>query len=176
MLANKLGTTYTPKARPLNDDRSFWLQLSLRPGEHRQWLENDLYENTEAIMGELIAYSEDRQSRQQILVEIATESGKPAQFLGFSHSLQRLGSGGGRQAVYETVIESLRDPSHEVEAKYQLLHSALAILGKGFQGGQPLKLNPTIQILPFVTDLQKSSNKDFQKTAQEFVEQFTDCE
>lgn len=78
--------------------------------------------------------------------------------------------------MYEKVIMALRDPKRKLQEKYQLLHSALDILGKRSKGGQHLKLDPTKEVIRLVTDLQQSNNKDFQETVKEFVEQFTDCE
>jgi len=80
---------------------------------------------------------------------------------------------GGLQAVYDEVIGALK--SIEPEAKYQLLRSALDILEKSVQGGTPLKLSPTINILASVTSIPTSArDSNYPKVVQQFLWQFTD--
>jgi len=77
------------------------------------------------------------------------------------------------QAVYDEVIGALQ--SVEPEAKYQLLRSALDILGKSVQDGTVLKLSPSINILASVADIPTSArDSDWPKVVQQFLWQFTD--
>jgi hypothetical protein len=79
----------------------------------------------------------------------------------------------GLQAVYDGVIGALK--SVEPEVKYQLLCSAVDILGKSAQDRTSLKLRPPIEILALVADIPTSArNSDWPKVVQQFLWQFTD--
>ena len=54
---------------------------------------------------------------------------------------------------------------------YQLLYNTVEILG-GHRAN--FKLSPSIDIWPLVAVLRRSNEKRYQKTARQFVEQFTD--
>ena len=77
----------------------------------------------------------------------------------------------GRQAVYDQVIDELKKATLQPEITFQLLGKTVEILG-GHQAN--LKLSRSIEICPLVADLLRSDEKCYQKTAQQFVEQFTD--
>jgi hypothetical protein len=79
----------------------------------------------------------------------------------------------GRQAVYEGVIAVLKNLGPE--DKRRLLHSAVDILGKSAQGGTSLKLSPSIEIYPLLSDLLEGNTEHDQKVMQQFLVQFTDC-
>ena len=55
-------TIYTPKARPLGNDYSFWDDF--RNGKQNQWLERDLYDYTEDVIKN---FSRDPDNTMQIL-------------------------------------------------------------------------------------------------------------
>ena len=79
----------------------------------------------------------------------------------------------GRQAVYEGVIGAL--DGLELEAKYQLLHSAMDILGKSAQDGPSLKLIYIGKVHPLMSDLLESNDVKYRKLAGQFLRLFTDC-
>ena len=76
----------------------------------------------------------------------------------------------GQQAVYDQVIEGLRKTALKPNIRFQLLHNTVDILGD-YRAN--LKLSPSTEICPLVADLRRSHEKRYQKTAQQFVEQFT---
>ena len=78
----------------------------------------------------------------------------------------------GRQAVYEGVIGALN--GLELEIKYQLLHSAMDILGKSARDGPSLKLRHLGEIHPLMSDLLEGNNVKYRKLARQFVGLFTD--
>ena len=71
--------------------------------------------------------------------------------------------------MYDQIIDELKKPALEPEVTFQLLHDMVDILGRHRAN---LKLSPSIEIWPLVADLQHSDEKRYQKTAQQFVEQF----
>ena len=77
----------------------------------------------------------------------------------------------GRQALYDQVIDGLKNPALTPEITFQLLHNTLNILGGH---GANLKLSRSIEICPLVADVRHSNEKRYQETAQQFVEQFMD--
>ena len=76
LLAGKLMSEYTPKARPLDDDPSFW-ETARRKGLG-DWLELDLYDVVRAHVEKFI--TEHDSAVWQILRQTVT-SGKLAQYL-----------------------------------------------------------------------------------------------
>ncbi|KDR70478.1 hypothetical protein GALMADRAFT_76068 [Galerina marginata CBS 339.88] len=99
MLSNKMGKDYTPKARPLGDDPSFWAKAHAEGlGD---WLAADLYEFAQTLV-------------EKFLNEMDNTA------------LQTLPDG--RQAVYDGVIGGLRSTETATETKYQLLKSTVDII------------------------------------------------
>ena len=92
-------------------------------------------------------------------------------FLDFVSSLNEDRPGDGRQALYEKVIQSLSTKS-DPEVKYRLLRLAVDVPPSRHS---ELKLSRSIEIRPFLSELLDSRNHDYQKTAQEFIAQFSDC-
>jgi len=85
----------------------------------------------------------------------------------------RLSSADGLQAVYDGVIGALKGV--EPEVKYQLLRSAVDVLGKSVQNSTSLKRSPSIEVLALVADIPTSAwNSDWPKVVQQFLWQFTD--
>ena len=79
----------------------------------------------------------------------------------------------GLQAVYDELIGTLR--SLKPEVKYQLLHSAVGILGKSARDHTSLKLSPSIEIFALVADIPTNArNSDWPEVVQNFLLQFMD--
>ena len=158
---------YTPKARPLDDDLSFWETARLKGlGD---WLESELYDVVRAHVEKFIT-DHDR-TVWQILRQTVT-AGNLAQCLGiFVAQVWPHLAADGRQALYDQVIDGLKTPALKPEIMFQVLHNTVDILG-GHQAD--LKLSPSIEIWPLIADLRHSNEKRYQETAQHFVEQFTD--
>jgi len=74
LLDDGASNSYTPKARPVNDDFLFWTKLHTEKFRS-EWLETDLYEVTQTAMKDYIAGYYETSLR--ILQKIAT-SGEPA--------------------------------------------------------------------------------------------------
>jgi hypothetical protein len=91
-------------------------------------------------------------------------------FSDFLSSLNEDRSGDGRQALYKKVIQSLSTES-DPEVKSRLLRLALDVPPRR---RSQLKLSRSIEIRPFLSVLLDSRNNDYQKTAQEFIAQFSD--
>jgi hypothetical protein len=79
----------------------------------------------------------------------------------------------GWQAVYEGVIEGLRDKNSQSEAKAQLLNFALDILTKSVRKDTLPKLHYSYSVRTLVSDLWKCNNEDYQQIARQFVERFS---
>ncbi|EDR04471.1 uncharacterized protein LACBIDRAFT_391675 [Laccaria bicolor S238N-H82] len=165
LLAGKLKSGYTPKARPLDDDASFW--DTAREKGLGNWLELDLFDAVRAHVEKFI--TEDDSSVWENLRHIGTW-GKLAQYLRISiaHIWAHLADG--RQAVYVEVINGLKTLALKPEITFQLLHNTVDIL-RGHRAN--LQLSSSIEI-PLVADLRHSHEKHYQETAQQFMEQFTD--
>ena len=166
LLAGNLTREYTPRARPLYDDASFWERA--RQEGLGDWLELDLYDAVRAHVENFI--TEDNNTVWRILRQTATW-GKLAQYLRFfvAHIWPHLADG--RQAVYDQVINELKKPALKPEIMFQLLHNTVDILG-GHTAY--LKLSPSIEIWPLVAVLRCSNEKRYREIVQQFVEQFTD--
>ena len=95
---------YTPKARPLPDDKdSFWDDLRHKKENQREWLERDLYEYTGYVMKK---FSGDLQTLQQI-----GTSSKRAPFFRFCQSFKRGGQVmGGKQYTRKWLKSCRRAP------------------------------------------------------------------
>jgi len=76
--------------------------------------------------------------------------------------------------VYEGVIGSLGE-NNRPEIKYQLLHSAMDVLGKNAQRSTTAKLDRSFDVLRLVSDLWESDNEKYREVARRFLLQFTDC-
>jgi hypothetical protein len=169
MLAGKLKTEYTPKARPLDDDPSFW-ETAREKGLGKSWLESDLYDVVRTHVENFIIKHDS--TVWQILRQTVTW-GKHAQFLRIFHSSHMATHlADGRQAVYDQIIDGLKNHALKPEIAFQLLHNTVDILGGVHKAN--LKLSPSIEICPLIAVLRHSDEKRYQETAQQFVEQFTD--
>ena len=80
--------------------------------------------------------------------------------------------GEGRQALYRTVIESVREGA-SLSEQYKLLCSVMEILSKMFNDAQAVKLVTSREILPHVSPLLKSNNKEYQEMARKLMGKFT---
>ncbi|KDR70482.1 hypothetical protein GALMADRAFT_76143, partial [Galerina marginata CBS 339.88] len=149
VLSNKMGDGYTPKARPLGDDPSFWKEA--RAEGLGDWLAADLYEFAQTLVEKFL--NETDNTALQTLPY-------------FSMILAD-----GRQAVYDGVIGGLRSTETATETKYQLLKSTVDIL---LNSGPTLNLCHLNEIKNFTSDLRESNNEDYQEMARQFMEQFTD--
>ena len=76
--------------------------------------------------------------------------------------------------MYEGVIGSLGE-NNRPEIKYQLLHSAMDVLGKNAQRSTTAKLDRSFDVLRLVSDLWESDNEKYREVARRFLLQFTDC-
>ena len=74
--------------------------------------------------------------------------------------------------MYDRVIDKLKKVTLKPEIMFELLNNTVDILGSHRAN---LKLSPLIEICPLLTDLRHSNEKHYQKAAQQFVEQLTDC-
>ena len=166
LLDGKLMSEYTPWARPLDDDPSFW-ETARKEGLDN-WLELDLYDAVRAHVENFVA--EDNNTVWRILRQTTTW-GKPAQYLRFfvAHIWPHLADG--RQAVYDQVVNELKKPALKPEIMFQLLHNTVDILG---DHPAYLQLSPSIEIWPLVAVLRRSNEKRYWEIVQQFVEQFTD--
>ena len=105
----------------------------------------------------------------ETLRKVAT-SGKPTDVLAFC-SHQDLDPDEGRQAAYDSIIWALKSEPHlRPEVKHELVRYSKEIFGKDIQ----LELEPSTEIRPLLSDL--NTNTEYQKAAQEFIEQFADRE
>ena len=166
MLAGKLKRDYTPKARPLVGDSSFWERA--RTEGLGDWLESDLYDVLHTHVENFI--TKDDTTVWQILRQTATW-GKLAQYLRISVAHIWPHSADGRQAVYDQVIDGLRKPALKLEIMFQLPHNTVDIL---WDHRADLKRSPSIEIWPLVADLRRSNEKRYQEIAKQFLEKFTD--
>jgi hypothetical protein len=80
--------------------------------------------------------------------------------------------GEGRQALYRTVIEALKEDA-SLSEQYILLGSAMEILRKIFDDDQPVKLVTSREILPHISPLLKSDHKEYREMARELMARFT---
>ncbi|KDR76655.1 hypothetical protein GALMADRAFT_139557 [Galerina marginata CBS 339.88] len=150
-LSGKLGTEYTPKARPLDDDPAFWKRAQKEGlGE---WQAVDLYMFTETLVKKF-AEKNDTTVWQTLR--------------------QTAKSGDGRQAVYEGVIKALKSSKAGAEIKYQLIAKIVDILENSMELDSSVKLSRSADIRASVQDLLKSDRDDYKEVAVKFVEQFTD--
>ena len=157
---------YTPKARLLDDDPFSW--ENARQEGLRDWLELDLYDAVRTDVKEFITRQDNTVWKN--LRNTATW-GKLAQYLSESfvaHICPHLADG--RQALYDQVIDNLREPALEPEIKFQLLDNTVNILGRVAN----LKLSSSIEIRPLAAGLRSSSDRRYQEAAQQFMEQLTD--
>ena len=92
-------------------------------------------------------------------------------FSGLSLINEDLRLGDGRQALYERMVKVLRICTSDLRDKYRLLHLTVDVLTRK---GSEFKLSPPGQIKPFVSELLDNGDKDYRKTAHEFMEQFSD--
>jgi hypothetical protein len=162
---------YIPKARPYaTDEGMFWEQLRNKGIDSEyaaQWLEVDLYESAQAIVE---SFTGPNCAALQRMRGIAT-SGKTSQFIeNFPTLRARLGEG--RRALYKTVVDTLRTSANPTN-QYELLRSAMEILSRIFQDDPPVKLVTPREILPCVSRLLTSDNKECHETAREFMARFT---
>ncbi|KIM35804.1 hypothetical protein M413DRAFT_14372 [Hebeloma cylindrosporum] len=145
MLSNQ--TTYTPKARPSDDDPRFW--ANARENGLGDWLELDLYDHTQTLVKRFI-----------------TEG--PGLALRTLHEIMM--SVDGLQAVYDGVIKVLEDPKVQPE---ELMQGAIYIFGgRGARESTSLQLRNLSEVRALVSDIQERN----QKLVQQFLGLFTDCE
>jgi len=78
----------------------------------------------------------------------------------------------GLQAVYNGVIDVLKDNNADPELKCQLLRFAMDIVGKRAQESRSLKLGDYMEVRALVSDVWKHN----QKLVRQFLGQFTNCE
>ncbi|KDR68091.1 hypothetical protein GALMADRAFT_1051503 [Galerina marginata CBS 339.88] len=145
LLSNK---AYTPKARP-DKDPNFW-----EPERLSQWLASDLYESTKTRVKRFMTESDD--AMLLVLHQTATWAD-------------------GRQAVYEAVIDTLKQPSLEPEKVYRLLQSTLEILKKSASDSEylGLTLGPSNEIFLPVAGLLSSEKNEHREIARQFMDEFT---
>ncbi|KIK05052.1 hypothetical protein K443DRAFT_4064 [Laccaria amethystina LaAM-08-1] len=145
---------YIPKARPFDDDPSFWEKLRDKKKEHMKdiagWLELDLYEHSKHAVEKLVTEGDD----------IALKS--------LHHTYI---SGDSREAVYRNVIEALHQEL-TLKNKYLLLHTTMQILKRSSRNDLDFKLSPLSEIRPLLSDL-FCNNTDYWRTAWDFVTLFT---
>ena len=81
--------------------------------------------------------------------------------------------------MYEGVIEALKfaNPQHRVsmEVKHQLIINAIDVLTKSAREDTSLRLRRSWEVQASMADIWKGDNKEYQKTAWRFMEQFADC-
>jgi outer membrane lipopolysaccharide assembly protein LptE/RlpB len=81
--------------------------------------------------------------------------------------------------VYEGVIEALTvaNLQHEVsmEVKHQLITNTIDVLTESARKDTPLRLCRSRKVQASMADIWKGDNKEYQKTAWRFMEQFADC-
>jgi len=171
LLDDGASNSYTPMARPLNDDFMFWEKLRTEEFQS-EWLETDLYEVTQTAMEDYIAGNFTTSSH--ILQKIAT-SGEPVQLRILPKISLTLGLGDGRQAIYDKMVEVLRFTRvPDIEAHHRLLEFSIKIFRKDSQDKVQLKLMRSVVVRPPLSKLLESNNKEFQKTAREFLMHFAD--
>ncbi|EDR04490.1 uncharacterized protein LACBIDRAFT_391733 [Laccaria bicolor S238N-H82] len=149
LLAGKLKSDYTPKARPFDDEPFFW-DVAREKGLG-DWLELDLY-NAVRTDVEVFIIAHDLTVWDNLRKTVTRVNG--------------------RQALYDQVIDSLK-PALKLtpEIMFGLLRNTVDILGRHRAN---LKLSPSIEIRPLIADLRHSNETRYQETAQQFMEQFTD--
>jgi len=125
-----------------------------------------LYEATQTAMENFIR---NHDTASQALRTIAT-SGKPARFYIVKFN-PGLGSGDGQQAIYKKVLKYLAIT--DVKVQHRLLDFSMEIFRKE---NARLKLRPSVEIRSLLSNLLKGANKEYQKTAREFLVHFADRE
>lgn len=176
LLANERGAnnvTYTPKARPFNDEATFWKELRNQGIDSEyaaEWLEVDLYESTQVIVESFTSTGTGPNWDALRRMREIARSGMTFQFIRLLQTL-RLNLGEGRRALYKTVINTLKTGANPTE-QCELLRSAMDILNRIVQDDSPVKLVSSREILPYVSHLLKSDNKLCRETAQEFLARF----
>jgi len=76
------------------------------------------------------------------------------------------------EKLYYRVINELKKAALKPDIMFRLLDNTVDILGGVHQDN--LKLSPSIEIRPLVSELRHSNETRYQETAQKFVEQFAD--
>lgn len=172
MLGDEASASYNPKARPVSDDSSFWTILRTE-GFQSEWLEIDLYKATQTTMEDYIAGNSNTASH--ILHKIAT-SGKPTWFQSVHKVYLRLGVGDGRQAIYEKMIEVLRENVPDAMVQHRLLDFSMGIFEKNPLDRAQRKLMRSVEIRSSLSKLLESQHKEYQETVQRFLEFYSDRE
>ena len=126
-----------------------------------------LYEATQTAMENFIR---NHDTASQDLRTIAT-SGKPTRFHIGPKLNPGLGSGYGQQAIYKKILKFLAIIDAEVQNR--LLGFSMEIFRKE---NARLKLRPSVEIRSLVSSLLESDNKEYQKTAREFLVHFANRE
>ena len=165
LLGDEASASYNPKARPVNDDSSFWTILRTK-GFQSEWLEIDLYKATQTAMEDYIAGNCN--TALHVLNKIAT-SGKPTWFQSVHTVYLRLGVGDGRQAIYEKMIEVLRENVSESKVQHQLLDFSMGIFERNPLDRAQRKLMRSVEIRSSLSKLSESQNKEYQETVHRFL-------
>jgi len=165
-LSNNIN--YTPKARPLDDNRNFW--ENARKNGLGDWLERDLYEYTLTLVEKLI--SERPGTALQPLRQTARWSTSAEFFIFSPWFTLHPPLANGLQAVYDGVIKVLERNNLEPEDKLKLLQAAVDIVGSHARESTSLKLGDYMEIYALVSDVWDTNRK----LAQNFLTQFTNCE
>ena len=76
--------------------------------------------------------------------------------------------------MYEGVIEALK-VANSMEVKHQLITNAIGVLTKSARNNTSLRLRHSSTVQGSMADIWKADNEEYQKTAWQFMEQFTDC-
>lgn len=111
----------------------------------------------------------------QILPKIAT-SGKPTRFQIVHKVYLSLGVGDGRQAIYEKMIEVLREKVPDVKVQHRLLDFSMDIFRNNPLDHAQRKLIRSVEIRSSLSKLSESKNKEYQETVQHFLDFYTDRE
>ena len=87
------------------------------------------------------------------------------QVLSLINEDRRLGHG--RQALYDQMVKFLQDCASDLRDKYRLLRLTVDVLARK---GSELELSPLSKIKSLVSELLDHGDKDYRKTAHEFME------
>ncbi|KJA23408.1 hypothetical protein HYPSUDRAFT_39890 [Hypholoma sublateritium FD-334 SS-4] len=148
------GEPYTPKARPLHDDTSFW-QLARWEKELRSWLVPDTYEHLDSLVDRFV----DEPDTDLLL------------------SLHQIASWSNRQGelfitLYKGVIGILRKDNYPLEKKFRLLQSSTEILAKSPDN---LKHVHSAEIRRLIHRDRLSTSPDHRRMLDQFMAECTTC-
>lgn len=168
------GEPYTPKARPLQDDPSFW-QMARQGKELRSWLVLDTYEHIDSLVERFV--DELDSDLLPSLHQIASWSKQTSLLIRYLRSslILNIVFVANRQhdlftSLYKAVIGALKNDNYQLEKKWRLLSSTTEILAKSPE--EPMQAH-SFEIRTLIRSLPASP--DDHQMAEQFMANCTTC-